>query len=275
MSPPAFVEEEELRSYEGVVKKHSFRLGCKLNCFLTAFDKQNSAMENKKILRKRLVRKVESLSGKKLSSEQKKVLLTPGAPPRVPFASVSISHSAFTGGFIIAPFVSNKIATDPQTSEKENNASTSLSFSRKWKSPSHSHCAVSGADVSVEKEILPHKSHLGAKEHGFFLQPFVGIDLESPGRAKKKTVLRISNNNELIKAPSPAALWSAKESAYKSINAFQDRAYIRQISVFGWQSVSHSQVYDYQFSVEEKNIQGQGFACFFKYLVVACSFLQS
>ena len=62
----------------------------------------------------------------------------------------------------------------------------------------------------------------------------MGFDLEQPARAKEKTVLRISNKEELSASPSPASLWSAKEAAYKSVSSILSGAAIRQISVFDW-----------------------------------------
>ncbi len=208
--------------FENAVREHSFRLGCKSDCHLILFPTKNSFLDNRKILRKKLVQEVEKLGV--LSPGQKKELLTPGTlTQKTPFAAFSLSHIAFAGGFIITP------------------------------------------DLSTG----------------------VGFDLEQPERAKEKTVLRISNKEELSASPSPYALWSAKESAYKSVSLVLSGASVRKILVFDWKlnrlsgcddsSKSgrslRSEVYDYRFSV--KQVKGKGFVCVFEELVIACAFADS
>ena len=233
---------KNMTPFELTVEQNSFRLGYKLSCHLTPFSKHNCLLKQRKKLREQLTKQIEKKWPGKLSKEQKNSLLTPGVPPKIPFASVSISHCAFMGGFIIFPF--------PALS--------------------------------------------------------VGFDLEEQGRAKENTALRISNKNEIKKSPSPSVLWSAKESAYKSISQLQDHIYIKpqdhtyikpqdhtyikpqdhiyigQISIFDWQYASiprtktkgncHLQVYDYQFKTENKNINGKGHINIMGNIVMACAF---
>ena len=129
-----------------------------------------------------------------------------------------------------------------------------------------SHCSLAGGFI-----IAPARGDgLAVEDSGLF--PYLGFDLELSGRAKEKTVLRISNESELSGSPSPSALWSAKESAYKSLNRLSNPIGIRQTVIFDWRAVSGSKVYDYRFSVESTGIKGKGFVCFFEDLVIACAF---
>ena len=136
----------------------------------------------------------------------------------------------------------------------------------------------------------------------------MGFDLERQGRARKKTVLRISRKEEVDKSPSPCALWSAKESAYKAVNLLKRDVYIKKIFVFNWQTISlvnykelikidsrdslngneglkkkhtrqelenleNLQVYDYQFQIEDRDPIGKGYICFMKDIVVGFAVL--
>lgn len=102
---------------------------------------------------------------------------------------------------------------------------------------------------------------------------FIGFDLEKQGRAKRETVLRISSEEELNLSPSPSALWSAKESAYKAVHFLKDDIYIKKISIFNWQPVSLEEIYDYQFQVEGVDNIGKGYVCFAKNTVIGLAFL--
>ena len=233
----------DLKYFKTTVEKQSLRRGYKLHCHLMSFipiryNKQISAWQNRKHLRENLVQTIEQKYKKILTLEEKKNLLTPGFPPQLLFASISISHCAFLGGFVIS------------SSEVGNELSLVLKPS------------------SAKRQI------------------FIGFDVEELGRAKEKTVLRISNQEELNKAPSPSALWSAKEAAYKSLSLLRKGTYIKDISIFDWQLVSSmenttevklhiskttdedrkkpSHIYDYKFIIKEKNIKGEGTICYFK-----------
>ena len=111
---------------------------------------------------------------------------------------------------------------------------------------------------------------------GFIMVPFdngratsVGFDLEQRGRASKRVVLRIANREELCMSPSPCALWSAKESAYKSLSYLHSPVHATQISVFDWKRAPGEETYDYQFKVKDHNITGHGFVVLLKSLVIA------
>ena len=89
-----FIEKEDLRFFETTVEKQSLRLSYKLSCHLMVFDKQSSSLENRTYLREQLALEIEKIVPKKLSLEQKNILLKPGGVPQTPFASISISHCA-------------------------------------------------------------------------------------------------------------------------------------------------------------------------------------
>ena len=123
---------------------------------------------------------------------------------------------------------------------------------------------------------IAHSSDIG----GFIFTSspvFIGFDLEQQGRAQEKTVLHISQKEELEQSPSPSALWSAKESAYKAVHFLKDDIYIKKISIFNWQTVSLKNndlvVYDYQFKIESVDNRGKGCICFFKDTVIGFAFL--
>ncbi len=123
---------------------------------------------------------------------------------------------------------------------------------------------------------VSHSSVMG----GFIISPAtqvsLGVDLEQAGRAKKRTVLRIANEEELHQSPSPSFLWSAKEAIYKSIHPFQKTISIKQIFVFDWTPIQETnksdtlKTYDYRFEVN--NIKGKGFVCSSGKIVIAVSF---
>ena len=211
------MKQEDLQLFEKVIEQNSVRLGCPLVCHLSFMDKNISSIEQRKKLRIDLVKEINKKWPNKLSEEQRNSLLIPGKPPRLPFVSLSIAHSADVGGFIF----------------------TSSPF-------------------------------------------FIGFDLEQRGRAKERTVLRVSQREELDQSPSPSALWSAKESTYKAVSLLKSDIYIKKISILNWQILSLEdcdqpveklEIYDYQFKVEDKDHFGKGCICFFKNIVIGFAFL--
>lgn len=208
------VTQEDLEFLESLVEQQSSRLGCSLDCHLVSIDKNFSSMEKRKKLRVKLIEEIDKRWPDKLSERQRNSLLVPGKPPRLPFVSLSITHSSDIGGFIFS-------------------------------TPAY----------------------------------FIGFDLEKQERAKRETVLRISSQEELNLSPSPSALWSAKESAYKAVHLLNGDTPIKKISIFDWQPVSlknnDSSVYDYQFQVESVDNIGKGYVCFVKGIVIGVAFLNS
>ena len=113
------------------------------------------------------------------------------------------------------------------------------------------HLLTPGTPVPFADVSLSHSVSMGGFVIGSLAYPplfSVGFDLEQAGRAKVKTVLRISKQEELSQAPSPSFLWSAKEAVYKNICNLQylpsspkreqrGRApvLIKHISLFNWE----------------------------------------
>lgn len=67
----------------------------------------------------------------------------------------------------------------------------------------------------------------------------IGIDIEMSERVKLKTVQRISNHFDHLDFPSPAELWTAKESSFKVIKKYNPKT-ISQISITQWEKTNSS-----------------------------------
>ncbi len=232
----------ELRTIESLLENHSRRLSCAFTCYLMDFGHKKFYLEQRKKLRKNMLSQIQK-KVTNLSNEQKKLLLTPGVPPHLPSRSLSLSHCFGLGGMIISESA----------------------------------------------------------------QPSISFDLEQKNRIKAKTVAYISQEEELSQAPNPATLWSAKEAVFKSLNKFVIQAYMKQIIIFSWKIISsngydhsskgydhvpkeykhgsrmydhgqkvfdhtsnlyHSEAYDYEFKVLQKNLKGNGSVIFYKDIVI-------
>lgn len=67
----------------------------------------------------------------------------------------------------------------------------------------------------------------------------IGFDIEKSDREiKKSVILRVSKAEELQSAPSPIALWVAKEAAFKSLWRSHQPQVISQIEVSGWSRIN-------------------------------------
>jgi phosphopantetheinyl transferase (holo-ACP synthase) len=66
----------------------------------------------------------------------------------------------------------------------------------------------------------------------------IGFDIEETSRVEQRFVDRMSHPND-HSGPSPAALWCAKESAFKAL-ADQQPSVIAQISVNNWKTVDQN-----------------------------------
>ncbi len=114
---------------------------------------------------------------------------------------------------------------------------------------------------------LSHSHNIG----GFIISSdtgtVIGFDLEYSLRVKKETVAYISQEQELQQAPSPCALWSAKEAAFKSLHKTQFHSYIKKIFISNWMYKAPD-TYEYEFNIKDQNLKGRGCIIFFKTLVV-------
>lgn len=75
--------------------------GNHLNCHFTPFNPPGVTWEKRVELRKILVKELESFPSP-LPQEERKVLLTPGGPPRASHIAISLSHCPSLGGFIFS-----------------------------------------------------------------------------------------------------------------------------------------------------------------------------
>ena len=72
----------------------------------------------------------------------------------------------------------------------------------------------------------------------------IGMDLEVIARTQEATVQRVSSDNEYAAAPSPAALWVAKEASFKSLKGPQQPKTIGQLVIGDWKKhSSHIETY--------------------------------
>lgn len=63
----------------------------------------------------------------------------------------------------------------------------------------------------------------------------VGIDLEENSRVQARVVARIASSaKELERMPNPAALWTAKEAAFKALYSFTQPPVMSQLEIGGW-----------------------------------------
>jgi phosphopantetheinyl transferase (holo-ACP synthase) len=74
---------------------------------------------------------------------------------------------------------------------------------------------------------------------GVFVAHFspVGVDIEVSERVTPAAVARISSAQELMAAPSPAGLWSAKEAAFKALHTFVQPPVVSKISIGDWKNI--------------------------------------
>ncbi|MBC7371482.1 MAG: 4'-phosphopantetheinyl transferase superfamily protein [Bdellovibrionaceae bacterium] len=62
----------------------------------------------------------------------------------------------------------------------------------------------------------------------------VGFDIEVIERVKDVIVRRVSNEAEMINAPTPAHLWAAKEATYKALRSFAQPGVISELEIGAW-----------------------------------------
>lgn len=67
-----------------------------------------------------------------------------------------------------------------------------------------------------------------------------GFDLETIARVKEPIVARIASPDEVSEAPAPAALWTAKEAAFKALASFKQPQTVSQIRIGAWKNLPGS-----------------------------------
>lgn len=65
----------------------------------------------------------------------------------------------------------------------------------------------------------------------------LGVDVEVKARVEEKTVARVSSSEEVLAAPSPASLWSAKEAIFKALRSYNQPSVVSKISVGAWKNI--------------------------------------
>jgi 4'-phosphopantetheinyl transferase EntD len=62
----------------------------------------------------------------------------------------------------------------------------------------------------------------------------LGLDIEQIARVRPELALRMSNESEMEEAPHPAALWTAKEAAFKYLRGERQPLTAKEIRVTSW-----------------------------------------
>ena len=98
---------------------------------------------------------------------------------------------------------------------------------------------IHDALTSHRQEHLPYSSISHCPEFGIaVLSPHpVGVDVEVSDRVLEKTIARMANDEELAAAPTPAALWCAKEATFKALRSFDQPSVISKITVGFWRNI--------------------------------------
>ncbi|MBE8163074.1 MAG: 4'-phosphopantetheinyl transferase superfamily protein [Bdellovibrionaceae bacterium] len=138
-----------------------------------------------------------------------------------------------------------------------------------------SHCKAHGAFICSPKKSADNQ--------------FFGIDLEISDRVSTEIIKKVSTPLEVFEAPSPAHLWAAKESSFKSLpNA--DTQLIRDVLIHSWAPFLETELcptqkkqsffqpnssWQYQFANIEKNKKytGRGWVISFSNYTLALSYL--
>ena len=176
---------EQIKLLKKIGEQKSLRMGYKLSCYLYPLNNQNSLLDQRKKIRKQLTEEIEKSWPNTLSVEQKKKLLIPGTLAQVPFASLSISHSAFIGGFIISPGTQVSLGFDLERVERAKKR-TALRISSKsefYQSPSPSF--LWSAKEAAYKSVHSFQKTISIKK--------ISIFDWTPTEKKKLDVLKIYN----------------------------------------------------------------------------------
>jgi hypothetical protein len=89
---------------------------------------------------------------------------------------------------------------------------------------------------------------------------WIGFDIELSSRVTAKITQRVcKTQQELISAPSPAALWTAKEAAYKSLRTLNQPKVITEISIHGWENINlFTNTFDFSSAYPNPGFTGRG-----------------
>ncbi len=78
----------------------------------------------------------------------------------------------------------------------------------------------------------------------------IGFDMEITERVSPEIARRICQlEEEFDEAPSPALLWVAKESAFKSTRGFTQPTFLSLIKISAWKTIT-TDIYSFKFSID-------------------------
>lgn len=110
---------------------------------------------------------------------------------------------------------------------------------------------------------ISHSKHLGGAA---FIAPDegqLGFDIEESSRVSKIVAVRIADEKQFKQAPTPAALFVAKEAAFKSMRGPRQPAVISEVEIFNWEKVRQEPPL-YKFSAATKGFKNQWFGVIYE-----------
>lgn len=144
-------------------------------------------------------------------------------------------------------------------------------LSQKKESPGNKTClSLSKPGSSLRNPIaaisISHCPVFGGFVFSFDKGASLGFDVEIKKRVSAKALSRISTKKELAAAPSPpAALWTAKEAAFKCAGAIDRKLkFLNECGISNWNQ-KKSKIYCFSFETNQSvQTKGQGFVWLFK-----------
>ena len=100
------------------------------------------------------------------------------------------------------------------------------------------HSDLEKPPISTEYSISISHSHTAGGFAAVRKPLFVGFDIEETARIQASVVARVSSTDEVVTAPSSAALWSAKEAAFKALTSLGHWKVLGDVSICDWARVS-------------------------------------
>lgn len=116
----------------------------------------------------------------------------------------------------------------------------SIYSSPQWGSNNPDHKEKIRAALQIQhSESLIYSSVSHCPELGIFVLSKlpVGVDVEISQRVSEKTIGRMATQEELGHSPTPAALWCAKEAAFKALRPFDQPSVMSRISIGSWHNI--------------------------------------
>lgn len=87
---------------------------------------------------------------------------------------------------------------------------------------------------STYKYSISHTTGMGVLVYSL---DWVGVDVEVTDRVTNQVMQRVSTLAEIQEAPTLAALWCAKEAAFKALKGFRQPSVISDVSIGGWKKI--------------------------------------